>query len=193
MTLSTRVSLFACVTAGTLLVGSAACSSHPDSMHIEQLGIELVPSTRYVANRPAGERAFAILFKGDAPFAAIAKDGRIPQFECELHDAAGAVLDAGSAGRMYFDGATMPVDAATGLVSMEHGESYRYRAVLYFGLRAKTTINGPFDIDLLRAHYDHVACRLRGSQMFPSIWMSNDLVVTRGELRWLAEAGNPAR
>ena len=182
-----------CAAAGATLVAMAGCATHPDAMHVDRVGLELVPSTRYIATRPAGEVALALLFTGQAPFAAIVRDGRQPQFECELHDAAGAQVSQFGPGNLYFDGPAMPADPATGLVDMAQGESYRYRAVLYFGLKARTTVNGPDDLDLLHSAYDHVACRLRGAQMLSTIWMSNDLVIPKGEITQLAERAAPRR
>ena len=85
----------------------------------------------------------ALLFTGRAPFAAIVRDGRQPRFECELHDAAGAQVSQSDPGNIYFDGPTMRADPATGLVDMAQSETYRYRAVLHFRLKARTTVNGP--------------------------------------------------
>ena len=180
------------ISACVALAAMAGCSTHPDELHVDRVGVELVPSNRYIAARHAGEQALAVVFSGQAPFAAIVRDHRFPQFECELYSADGAQISEGDFGLMYFDGPLMKAAPTTGLVDMEDGESYRYRAVLSFGLKEKTSVNGPYDLDLLRSDYDHIACRLRGSQMYPTIWMSNDIVISKSEIVNLAGQEKPA-
>jgi hypothetical protein len=128
-----------------------------------------VPSRAYYPARPRGELALAFLFEGQAPFAAIARDRRIAQFECSLFDANEKPLSDIDAGSMFLDGPAMTPDPATGLLSVDQGERYRYRAILFPGLKWKTDVNKPFDIDLIASDYDHVVCHLRGSQMVGTI------------------------
>ena len=85
----------------------------------------------------------------------------------------------------------MPVDPVTGLVSTEDGERYRYRAVLFWGLKWRTVVNGPLDIDLANYNYDHIVCHLRGSQMASTIWVSNDLRVSKQEITALIDKARP--
>ena len=171
-----------CSLAAVLLAVLAACSTHPDSLHLDKFGVEIVQSHKYLPSRPEGEHALAFLFEGQAPFASIARAGRIAQFECGLFDPNEKPLSDTNAGRMYLDQPAMPADPVTGLLSTEDGERYRYRAVLFWGLKWRTVVNGPLDIDLANYNYDHIVCHLRGSQMAPTIWVSNDLRVSKEEI-----------
>lgn len=181
----------ACSLATVLLAVLAACSTHPDSLRVDKFGVEIVESRKYLPSRPEGEQALAFLFEGQAPFASIARAGRIAQFECGLFDPNEKSLSDTNAGGMYLDGSAMPVDPVTGLVSTEDGERYRYRAVLFWGLKWRTVVNGPLDIDLANYNYDHIVCHLRGSQMASTIWVSNDLRVSKQEITALIDKARP--
>lgn len=178
---------------GVLLLAlmSVACTTHPDGMRLDLLGIELVPSARYIPARPKNELALAILFEGRAPFARIDAEGLQPQFRCELRDAAGKPVSETDFGWTYFDGPAMTVDPTTGLLPLnqndaENKEKFKYRSVGYFDLKSKAEINGPNNLDLTRSDYDHVACRLIGVTMGPMFIASNDLVVSKQEIMRLA-------
>lgn len=175
----------------TLAMVSVACTTHPDGMRLKLLGIELVPLARYIPNRPKGELALAILFEGRAPFARIDVERLLPQFRCELRDVTGKPVSDSSAGWTYFDGPAMTTDPTTGLVPLgeENREKFRYRSVGYFDLKAKTEINGPYNLDLTRSDYDHIACRLVGVDMAVSI-ASNELVVSKQEIVRLVSLHN---
>lgn len=177
----------------TLALMSAACTTHPDSMRLGLLGIELVPSARYIPTRPKNELALAILFEGRAPFARIDSEGLQPQFRCELRDAADKSVSEIDFGWTYFDGPAMIADPTTGLLPLnhedgEHKEKFKYRSVGYLALKSRTEINGPNNLDLLHSNYDHVACRLIGVTMGPMYIASNDLVVSKQEIVTLAGA-----
>ena len=181
-------------TSAFVVLGAVAgCSTHPDALRIDRVGVELVASNRYIAAREAGEKALAVVFSGHAPFAAIVRGDRMPQFECELRDGADKPVSEDDSGSMYFESTDMKADPATGLAELDSGETYRYRAVLFYGLKWRTTVNGPADLDLLRSNYDHIACRLRGARMFGAVWMSNDIAISKREVLELADRESPPR
>ncbi len=178
--------------ASTAALPFVACTTHPESMHLDMRGIELVPSNKYIPARARGELALAILFEGRAPFATIAAKGLLAQFHCELRDAANKPVSISDMGYAYFDGAATQVDPSTGLMLLSypsgHEERLKYRAVVFLGLKSRTAFNGPEDVDLLRSSYDHVACQLEGTNMAPVFIASNELVVPRHDVVALAAA-----
>lgn len=184
--------------AGALILVSGSllgCSSHPDSLHLDYLRTELVESRTYWQNRAPGEHAISIVFEGRAPFAAIRVDGRLDQFRCQLFDDTNHPFAEMAFGRTYFEGPVAKPDQVTGLtpVGDTNEERYRYRAIVYPGLKEKSQVNGPFDIDLLRDRYDHIGCQLVGVQMFgPFIW-SNEFTLPKSAVLTLAAASVPAR
>jgi hypothetical protein len=95
-------------------------------------------------------------------------------------------------GYAYFDGAATQVDSRSGLMLLSypdgHEERLKYRAVVFLGLKSRTAINGPDDVDLLGSSYDHIACQLEGTNMAPVFIASNELVVSRQEVVALAAA-----
>ena len=163
-----------------------ACTTYPDSMHLDMRGIELVPSNKYIPARARGELALAILFEGRAPFATIAAEGLLAQFHCELRDAANKPVSISDMGYAYFDGAATEADPSSGLMLLSypngHKERLKYRAVVFLGLKSRTAINGPDDVDLLRSNYDHISCQLKGTNMAPVFIASNELVVSKQEV-----------
>jgi hypothetical protein len=142
--------------------------------------------------RDRDERALAILFEGRAPFATIAAEGLFAHFECELRDAANKAVSITDTGYAYFDGAATELDPSSGLMLLSypngHQERLKYRAVVFLGLKARTAINGPNDVDLLQSGYDHIACQARGASMAPVFIASNELVVARQDVVALAAA-----
>lgn len=92
-----------------------ACMTHPDSLHLDMRGIELVAADKYMPGRARGELALAILFGGRAPFATIAAKDLHADFECELRHAADKAVSMNETGPAFFDGTAADVDPASGL------------------------------------------------------------------------------
>ena len=176
----------------TASLSLGACTTYPDSMHLDMRGIELVPSNKYIPARARDEQALAILFEGRAPFATIDAEGLLAQFHCELRDAANKAVSISDMGYAYFDGPATEVDPKSGLMLLSypngHKERLNYRAVVFFGLKSRTTINGPDDVDLLRSSYDHISCQLKGTNMTLHFIASNELILSKQEVVALAAA-----
>jgi len=170
----------------------AACTTYPDSLHLDMRGIELVQSSKYIPTRARDELALAILFEGRAPFSTIDAEGLFAHFLCELRDAEKRPVSISDSGWAYFDGPATEVDPKSGLMLLSYPngqkERLKYRAVVFLGLKSKTAFNGPHDVDLLRSNYDHVSCRLKGTNMTPVFIASNELIVSKREIVALVAA-----
>ena len=178
-----------------LLLCLTGCDSQPRSLELKQLGTELVDFANYSATfaKSNADKSFnglslAINFEGAAPFAAIESAGRQAQFRCSLIDSSGQklkVVDSG--GTIYFAGTAIEPDGRYPEIDYR-GERYRYKAITFVGLKTRTEINGPADVDLLTASYDQIQCQLVGVQMVGGFIYSNPLFVSKSEVLSLFRA-----
>ena len=173
-----------------LLFSTAGCSTHPDSLLLVKRGPELVDFVKYAPKWAPGTLALALNFEGNAPYAAIANEGRQAQFRCSVLDASGNQITQIEEGWVFFEGPAGPPERRTFLIPGElsaQGERYRYKAVLYPDLKAITVVNQPADFDLLKRDYERIDCQLVGVQMFGGFMYSNELHVAKSELLELHE------
>ncbi len=181
--------------ATAVILGSAALwmfgyPTHPDSLLLVKRGVELVDFAAYAPQLPRPTPAIALTFEGGAPFAAIQHEGREAQFRCEVVNAAGSAQTEMEHGQVFFAGPVVPPDNRTTLLpgAMSHqAERYRYKAVLFPGLKQARHVNGPADFDLLTHDYDRIQCQLVGVRMIGAFMYSNELTITKGELVKLVE------
>ncbi|WP_431262609.1 hypothetical protein ACQ859_21105 [Roseateles chitinivorans] len=172
------------------LLSIAGCSTQPDSLRLAKRDAELVEFAKYSPTWPSGTLALALNFEGNAPFAAIANEQRQAQFRCHVLDATGTPVTDTGIGWVFFEGPATPAGQVSLLVPGElssEGERYRYKAILYPGLKAFTEVNQPADFNLLKRDYDRIRCQLVGVQMIGGFMYSNELSVSRSELIRLHE------
>jgi hypothetical protein len=178
------------ITSLILLLCLASCDSQPRNLQLRQLGVEIVDFADYNATfaKSNADKGFnglsvAIDFEGAAPFAAIASEGRQAQFRCSLINSSGQKLDVVEPSSfVYFEGPATTSPANRHPEIDYKGELYRYRAVTFVGLKARTEINGPDNVDLLTAPYDQIQCQLVGVQMVGGFTYSNKLHVAKSQL-----------
>lgn len=144
-----------------VFLGLSGCSTHPDSLLLVKRDVELADFVQYAPNWTSGTLAVALHFEGSAPYAAIANEGRQAQFRCHVLDAAGVQLTDTEFGRVLFVGpVTLPDQPGSPLSSelSRQRDRYRYKAILYPGLKASTQVNGAADFDLLTRDYERIRC-----------------------------------
>ncbi len=173
-----------------VFLGLSGCSTHPDSLSLVKRDVELTDFVQYASNRSPGTLAVALHFEGSAPYAAIANEGRQAQFRCHVLDAAGVRLTDTEFGWVFLVGPVALPDHPGSLLSTELSrqlDRYRYKAILYPGLKASTQVNGPADFDLLTRDYEQIRCQLVGVRMIGAFMYSNELTIARSELVGLQE------
>ncbi|WP_431052550.1 hypothetical protein [Roseateles sp. L2-2] len=172
------------------LLSIAGCSTHPDSLRLAKRDAEFVEFAKYSSSWPPGTLALALIFEGNAPFAAIANEQRQAQFRCHVLSATGTPITQIESGWVFLEGPAAPAGQTSPFVPGElssEGERYRYKAILYPGLKAFTEANQPAVFDLLKRDYDRIRCQLVGVQMIGGFMYSNELSVSRSELIRLHE------
>jgi hypothetical protein len=169
----------------TLVTG---CVSFPEEMEILKVSVEIID---YKDNdyfkvgkkkEPISAPTIEIKFVGSAPFAYMKNNGYLQQMRCYIYKSDTEYNDNNQFGRVYFDNMKVPENSTQSYDEHYGNETIQYTSYSYRGLRARTTVNGSEDFDLIKSDYSHIECGLWGVTMLGPHVRSNVIKIYSTEV-----------